>query len=535
MQNPGNRVVDDLVAAVLVEDLVEQAAVDLQLTILRGDRVEEVVAVLHADQRVLFAMQQDARLAEVREALLQPRNACGELIAQAIGEGLGVVRVLAVPVHDLLDRADAVAQRVGDRGVDVHAGGHGADQFAVVVGQRAAHHDALDRAGIFCAKQRYAESAHAVAHQKDGLVRVFRLGQIDHGLGVVNHVVEVLVVRAFALAAPVAAMVETVGADARGVELADEIVVPALMLAQAVHDDADDLAVCRDVLLGEEPHAVVRGEVGFRIHAHPPFLSAAQRQQAPVGIVGDDAGAADGLRLLDQLAGVGGPAVDLQAVRVRVVDDFLGQGLDLRMDGVAVVVQRGLHGHFPRIDLVGVGRDARMIQIAGEDVAVQRLEPLQDAHVEAGDDHAVDDVILLQDGVELFQRGVLIAGKLLDLDVDDLHVLDDVQHLLQRGRGLAAVAIVVRMEAAAEVVLGDLVIGHLIDLAGAVGRAIDGLVVANHEHAILAQVDVALDAVGLHCHGHPESSQRVFGRVAGRASMSLYHNHFLYASSNFQC
>ena len=172
-----------------------------------------------------------------------------------------------------------------------------------------------------------------------------------------------------------------------------------------------------------------------------------------------------------------------------------------------------------------------MIQIAREQIGMQRLQPLQQADVEAGHDHAVDDAVLFKDGVEVVQRLGLVAGELLDLDVDDAHILDHVEHLLQRGGGQEVFrAEIVGMEFAAEVVLGDLGIGHFVDLAGAVRGAVDGLVMTDDEYTVLAQMDVALNAVGIHIDRHLKGGQRVFRRVTRCASVSLNHGHIAYAS-----
>ena len=55
--DPSESVPDDFIFAVLVENLMEQAAVDLHLLILGRGRGKELISVLHADQPILLPVE----------------------------------------------------------------------------------------------------------------------------------------------------------------------------------------------------------------------------------------------------------------------------------------------------------------------------------------------------------------------------------------------------------------------------------------------------------------------------------------------
>ena len=62
---------------------------------------------------------------------------------------------------------------------------------------------------------------------------------------------------------------------------------------------------------------------------------------------------------------------------------------------------------------------------------------------------------------------------------------------------------------------------HVLDEAGAVGHALDPLVVSHHQFTAAADMHVQLHAFRAHVRGHLESFQGVFGGITGRAAMPV--------------
>ena len=124
--------------------------------------------------------------------------------------------------------------------------------------------------GILHSVERDAVATHAVAEEEHGTFGVLGDGAVDHDVGVVQNLIPVGVVRAFALALAVAAVVEAIRADAGLVQLLGHVVIAALVLAQTVHYDAYGPVVCGDLWVVEEPRAVERGDELVVCHGWPP-------------------------------------------------------------------------------------------------------------------------------------------------------------------------------------------------------------------------------------------------------------------------
>ena len=169
-QNPAYGVVDDLIPAVLIENFVEQQAVNLHLPVFgRGSR-EEIIGVLYRNQPVLLAVHHQHRIGKFLHLISEPFESGYESIAQARREGFAVVGVFAVPLHHFRDGAHPAAQFVGQLHVRVERARDIADEPFVVAGHRATGDDAVQAlVGILRAEQRYREAAHAVPHQNTGL------------------------------------------------------------------------------------------------------------------------------------------------------------------------------------------------------------------------------------------------------------------------------------------------------------------------------------------------------------------------------
>ena len=97
------------------------------------------------------------------------------------------------------------------------------------------------------AVQRHAEAAHAVPQQEHAFAGIFRDGEIDDHVGVVGQIGPAFIEGTFSLAAAVAAVIKAVAADARLVKRVHQIIIPSLMLAQAVDDHRHRLGLSRKV------------------------------------------------------------------------------------------------------------------------------------------------------------------------------------------------------------------------------------------------------------------------------------------------
>ena len=159
-----------------------------------------------------------------------------------------------------------------------------------------------------------------------------------------------------------------------------------------------------------------------------------------------------------------------------------------------------------------------IVQQSGLNVRAQLLELLHGDVVEGGHEHLVlhlagadlvDDPLLqpLVEHLVVFQFHVQQHLRLL-AEVQQLAEGPDV--LPGEFRGLPG----------ADIQGQQLVIGHVLDEAGAVGGALHGGVVEDHQPAVLGDVDIAFNAVGVclfHCHA--ESQGAVFRIVPGKSAV----------------
>ena len=70
--NPGKGILDYLILAILIEDLMEQVPVNLHLLILGGCLAEEFIRILHAYQAVLLPVEHQHRISKFRFLFLKP-------------------------------------------------------------------------------------------------------------------------------------------------------------------------------------------------------------------------------------------------------------------------------------------------------------------------------------------------------------------------------------------------------------------------------------------------------------------------------
>lgn len=177
-------------------------------------------------------------------------------------------------------------------------------------------------------------------------------------------------------------------------------------------------------------------------------------------------------------------------------------------------------------------RDDALRGIFLEKLPALRLEDVDDRHVHhvvsvfrefcrdglhrtfAFDEHLIRDAQLLGDG----EREVVIFVALVDIHRDA--VLADGERFAQGRhfeRGLHAVA---GFQHAAP----DRVVGDVADAAAAVGRAVDRLVVAQDQHAVLGELEVQFHDVYPHADHRFDRRDGVFGPVAPVSAVRDHHD-----------
>ena len=135
--------------------------------------------------------------------------------------------------------------------------------------------------GVFHSVESHGVAAHAVAVEEDRNVRVFSNCAVNHHIGVIENLVEVVVVGALAFGAAVTAVIEAIGSNARLVHLLSEVIVAAEVLAQAVHHNENCLVLWRHLLEITQLGAVERFDE-FICHSgllgSPTFAGARPRE-----------------------------------------------------------------------------------------------------------------------------------------------------------------------------------------------------------------------------------------------------------------
>ena len=275
---PLEGVLDDGVLVVLVENLVQQAGVHAQALVGRADLLEELEAVLHVNEAVVGAVQDEDGVGELGGVLLEPLLTRVNGAEQTERHLLDDVRVGCVGKANGGVGAYAATQLVGDVGQVVGVGlDGGRGQALIVAGPSAGEDVAVDGAREHGGVHGCCEAAHAVADDVNGSHGVFDDGALDDFVDILRDFLEVGVVDLLTLGTAVAAMVEAVDGIALGVEAHGQVVVAALVLAQAVDDDYCGAGIVDSIGLAVQFDAVKGFERVFNRHGIP-FPRGARRR-----------------------------------------------------------------------------------------------------------------------------------------------------------------------------------------------------------------------------------------------------------------
>ena len=217
-------------------------------------------------------MQNEHRINEAARVLAHPCMAFVQRAEQAERHLFNNIGVGHVRLAHRWVGTHAIAQLVGHVGQIGSIGlNRTRSQAFIVAGPRTREHVAVDLAGMQVPVQRRAVAAHGMAHDEQRSLGVFGNRAVDHDVDVFRDFIKGGIEDLGTLRTAMAAMVEAVHRIALRVQAHSEIVVAALMLAQAVHDNHHAARIGHRIGLAEKLRAIERFERVF-LHHGDSFL-----------------------------------------------------------------------------------------------------------------------------------------------------------------------------------------------------------------------------------------------------------------------